>query len=1527
MVRASSTGRRGSCRARIVLHQAATHMRLRILPPVLATLAVSLFAGSGIASGQTTITVTTTDQQSATHCTLSDAINAINTWLPFGGCPTGQGVDTIHVPAGVYELAAYAVDESGELTALPYITRPIRIVGDGPGATVIRRAATAPAMRLFKFQAPFEIEGMTLAGGAANHYRGGGAILAETFNVAGNAHMTATARNMVFEDNAAPQGGALADAGFWFGPFVEFTLDQVVFTGNSSTGGGGAIYLSPGSVVNATGSRFEDNTAAAWGGAIYNHSGGQVTIADSQFLRNISTLEGGGIHAASPVLTRVTFDGNEAATGGGGALYSYGGRPVITGSTFIGNRARRGGAVEVNAGSVAIDASTFAANTAFTTEGGALWLDDRLRTSRITNSTFSANLTASYGAIALINGGVTIINSTIVFNTNTPGGWSAGVSAGFSGSNEVFLSNSIVAGNTSDGAAIDLRVDAGSGGDRFVSLGHNLIGSNEYVADVFSSATGDLFGTMAAPLAAGLLPLADNGGPTPTHALAAGSAAFDAGSLASPGTDDACLPIDQRGSPRPGVSTAACDIGAVESEVLIVPGGSTTTSVSASLNPSTLGEAVTFTAIVTAEPGAVGTPTGLVTFTEITTNVVLGSIAIDAAGIAAFTTSALPSGLLTIQAAYAGDGVFTGSSSTLGQTVVAPPAPTTTTLVSSANPSTSGAPVTLTATVTTLAPGSAPVGSVAFVLSPGNTELGAAPIDAGGVAALTLSTLPEGTLQIEATYLPAGLFIGSAASVTQVVSPLPDAAIRNGVPESRAAFSGVGTLLTGAGRPSCTGTMVSEFVVLTAAQCVRNAALADVTFSLGNSRSALATSITAHPRFDTADGINLAFDVALVMLDRDMAGAWSDVARTSLAAAPPTPGVVATAVGFGSSRTSGQLIVNRYLAGEDPIGVPIAGAFIEAVPDDAANQMFCEPGRGGPLFSEGLVAGIASFRFVETCVEPGPGYYVTVSRLTSWVENTIDELEAVAPTTIELSSSPNPSVENQMIAFEAVVSGMAPGGRVPTGTVTFEGAGAAPVIIALNDGRAVLAVGNLPLGSHTIRAAYSGDAVFAPAETTIEQVVRIQTFPLTITWTGPGDVVGADFQPVCAASPCVIEYDKNSTITLRPRAHTDLLSRLLGVTFVEWSGDCIDGACTVTMTGPKTVSASFVHGRKVTVSGLAYFYAASFAPCPQYLLCDGIVTPGTQVTITAYPVPHLRFKTWTGSPCQSQSQWNCTFTMGMEEVNAVAYHETTGSGGETPGTTPIARITRLTPGFGPARATGPLTPVGLSAASSTDPDGSGEALTFRWIAGSTTATGPSFTPQLPLGRTVITLEATDADGHTGTAQLAVTVADLTPPVIRATSLLVESATTPTQLPAGIVTAVDAVWGPVSVRCSSRLFASWQTPAMLVVGENQVRCTAGDVSGNDTTVTFQIALRVPDLTNRAEMLVNATTQTPGATAAMRKAATRVANAVGSGANSGVCTAVTSYRHAVSSALSAGLITAAGAEPLLAIANEMLAMAGC
>ncbi|HEV8242068.1 MAG TPA: Ig-like domain repeat protein, partial [Thermoanaerobaculia bacterium] len=98
----------------------------------------------------------------------------------------------------------------------------------------------------------------------------------------------------------------------------------------------------------------------------------------------------------------------------------------------------------------------------------------------------------------------------------------------------------------------------------------------------------------------------------------------------------------------------------------------TTTVLASAPNPSTAGQSVTFTATVSAEGG--GSPSGTVTFHEATAT--LGSSALDASGIATFTTSALGTGSHAVSASYGGDSAFGASSSPpVTQVVNAAPSP------------------------------------------------------------------------------------------------------------------------------------------------------------------------------------------------------------------------------------------------------------------------------------------------------------------------------------------------------------------------------------------------------------------------------------------------------------------------------------------------------------------------------------------------------------------------------------------------------------------------------------------------------------------------------------------------------------------------------------------------------------------------------------------------------------------------------------------------------------------------------------
>jgi len=170
----------------------------------------------------------------------------------------------------------------------------------------------------------------------------------------------------------------------------------------------------------------------------------------------------------------------------------------------------------------------------------------------------------------------------------------------------------------------------------------------------------------------------------------------------------------------------------------------TTTALVSSLNPAEYGQLVVFTATVS-HTGS-GTPTGTVAFKNGST--LLGSGTLSGAGKANFSTSTLKiSTGASITAVYSGDANFAGSTSPAVVQVVKQ-AGTSTAIVSSLNPSTSGAKVTFTATVKSSTTGT-PAGSVSFF--DGTTKLGTVSLSSG-TAAYSTTALSVATHSITAVY-------------------------------------------------------------------------------------------------------------------------------------------------------------------------------------------------------------------------------------------------------------------------------------------------------------------------------------------------------------------------------------------------------------------------------------------------------------------------------------------------------------------------------------------------------------------------------------------------------------------------------------------------------------------------------------------------------------------------------------------------------------------------------------------------------
>jgi hypothetical protein len=344
------------------------------------------------------------------------------------------------------------------------------------------------------------------------------------------------------------------------------TLDHLaIANGNDTTaydhgkyivyyGTGGAV-RSEGSVTltesTLTGSSVcypvgDDQYNAGYGGGVF--AKGDVSVIRSTVSGNVAcgTIlpsplglvsyyggAGGGIFASGNLyVSYSTISGNQAYAKGGGGLYGEGDITIVH-STITGNGAfQKGGGVSIRQGEAP--------------------LGDRLVRLTVRASTISGNGAMDGGGLASMYGSpVDVSDSTIAFNTASREpfeGWPGGGGGVCANSYSLRLANSIVADNIAHNGGSDISLFNLAGPTPAITGDHNI---------VMSASPAPPADTITAD--PGLLPLADNGGPTPTHALASNSVAIDAG-RPSPG-----LFADQRGVGFPRTIGAAADIGAFES--------------------------------------------------------------------------------------------------------------------------------------------------------------------------------------------------------------------------------------------------------------------------------------------------------------------------------------------------------------------------------------------------------------------------------------------------------------------------------------------------------------------------------------------------------------------------------------------------------------------------------------------------------------------------------------------------------------------------------------------------------------------------------------------------------------------------------------------------------------------------------------------------------------------------------------------------------------------------------------------------
>jgi len=483
-------------------------------------------------------------------CTVRAAIMESNHTL--------SGTVSIQVPASPaeYALTIAASGPDNETTGDLNITRAVSIIGEGADNTVINGNGTIINDRAMSISAGISVVlvGITVRNGRTDQVLGGG---------------------------SSSVGGGIYSVG-------TLTVTNSTISGNHAGGSGGAI-ANYGGTLTVTNSTISGNTARGYGGGIHS-SGGTLTATNSTISGNTADADGGGI--------------NSGVNNGGGTL-------TVTNSTVSGNTSAggNGGGIANSGGTLTVTNSTISGNTAASLNAGGIYSDG---TVTVTNSTISGNNAAMSGG-GIYSGGsfasTVVFNATIANNQADAHFHGSGQGGGvFNDRGTITFQNSLIAGNAETipcGGIACLPgtyvAVTGECAGTLTSNGNNMLLNYDTSHCTINGAI-----TLNNPQ---LGPLADNGGPTQTHALLSGSPAIDAGSAG--GCRDgvgALLTTDQRGFARTvdgnSDGTAICDIGAYE---FGAPAPATPTPTAAATGTPTGTSPPTITA--TARPTTIPTPT------------------------------------------------------------------------------------------------------------------------------------------------------------------------------------------------------------------------------------------------------------------------------------------------------------------------------------------------------------------------------------------------------------------------------------------------------------------------------------------------------------------------------------------------------------------------------------------------------------------------------------------------------------------------------------------------------------------------------------------------------------------------------------------------------------------------------------------------------------------------------------------------------------------------------------------------------
>ena len=510
----------------------------------------------------------------------------------------------------------------------------------------------------------------------------------------------------------------------------------------------------------------------------------------------------------------------------------------------------------------------------------------------------------------------------------------------------------------------------------------------------------------------------------------------------------------------------------------------TTTSLTATPNPATVGQSVTLTAAVTPT-----TATGSVAFLDGATT--LSTVPLSNGG-ASFTTASLAAGSHSLAASYGGDATRAASTSAPLVQTVNGLITSSTALSVSPNPAVPGIAVTLLAAIT---PSDA-TGTVTF--KDGSATLSTVPVSTGSATFLTTS-LPAGNHSLTASY-------SGDSTRASSTSPVVTEAINSSATPST-------TLLSAAPNPAAVGDQVTLTATVTP-----SAATGTVTFKDG------ATVLSTIPLTNGA---------ASLVTSTLPAGSHSLSASyngDSIRAASTSPAVIQVINAAGSATSI------TVSATPNPASVGQTVTFTATVtPSDATGNVTFKEG-ANTLSVVPLVAGAATIQtsaLVAGSHSVAATYGGDSSHASSTSAPVAQVINTATATTTTLSAAPNPTAVGQPVTLTAAVLPSS-----ATGNVTFKDGSTVLNTVALSSGSATLATSALTAGSHSLTATYNGSSIMAPSTSAIVTVTVSATKSAVTLTAAPNP---ADFGQAVTLTMTVVPSTATGTLTISDAETGDTL--------------------------------------------------------------------------------------------------------------------------------------------------------------------------------------------------------------------------------------------------------------------------------------------------------------------------------------------------------------------------------------------------